>query len=167
MAFVEGCRHSLEVTIPVEEVEAETGRVVTGIQKRAKLPGFRPGKAPASLIRKHFDGDIRSQVLESLIPKHLQKQFEQDNLQVVGTPDISGRHFHSREPLRFKADFETIPDIELKDYKGATVAYHDPEVTDADLDQRIEELRNQKADYANVDPRPLEDGDFAVLLARE
>lgn len=168
MAFVEGCKHSLDVSIPVDEVEAETGRVTTDIQKRAKLPGFRPGKAPASLIRKHFESDIRQQVLENLIPKHLQKQFDEDSLQVVGTPDIQDVHFHSGEPLRFKAVFEVIPEIELKDYKDLTVVYHDPEVSEEDIDKRIEELRQQKADYANIDPRPLEDGDFAVLsLASE
>ncbi len=163
MAFVEGCKHSLEISIPVEEVDAETGRVITNIQKRAKLPGFRPGKAPASLIRQHFSSDIRQQVLENLIPKHLQRQFEQDNLQVVGNPDISDVHFQAGEPLRFKAQFEVVPEIQLADYKDLTVVYHDPDVTEEDIDRRIEELRQQKADYANVDPRPLEDGDFAVL----
>jgi trigger factor len=163
LALVEGCKHSLELSVPAEEVEAETGRVISDIQKRAKLPGFRPGKAPAALIRKHFEGDIRQKVLESLIPKHLHHQFEQDNLQVVGTPDISEVDFRSGEPLRFKAEFETLPEIALKEYKGLTVVYHDPEVSETDIDQRIEQLREQKADYANVDPRPLEDGDFAVL----
>jgi len=163
LAFVEGCKHSLEISIPVEEVDAETGRVITNIQKRAKLPGFRPGKAPASLIRQHFSSDIRQQVLENLIPKHLQRQFEQDNLQVVGNPDISDVHFQAGEPLRFKAQFEVVPEIQLADYKDLTVVYHDPDVTEEDIDRRIEELRQQKADYANVDPRPLEDGDFAVL----
>ena len=65
MALVEGCKHSLEISIPVDEVESETGRVTADVQKRAKLPGFRPGKAPASLIRKQFAGDIRQQVMEA------------------------------------------------------------------------------------------------------
>ena len=73
MALVEGCKHSLEISIPVPDVESETGRVTADVQKRAKLPGFRPGKAPASIIRKQFASDIRQQVLESLIPKFLQQ----------------------------------------------------------------------------------------------
>ena len=163
MALLEGCKHSLEVSVPVEEVESETGRVMADVQKRAKLPGFRPGKAPASLIRKQFAGDIRQRVLESLIPKFLQKQFEAENLNVVGTPDIKDVHLHDGEPLRFKAEFEVVPAIELKEYKGVEVPYHDPEVTVEDVAQRIEELRQTKADYSNVDPRPIEDGDFAVV----
>ncbi len=162
MALVEGCRHALEVSIPAAEVESETARVAGDVQKRAKLPGFRPGKAPISLIRKQFAGDIRQQVLESLIPKTLQKQFEAENLNVVGTPDISDVHLHDGEPLRFKAEFEVVPAIELGEYRGIEVAYSDPEVTDEDVAKRLEELRESKADYVNVDPRPLENGDFAV-----
>lgn len=163
LALVEGCKHSLEISIPVQEVESETSRVAANVQKRAKLPGFRPGKAPSSLIRKQFAGEIRQQVLESLIPKHLQKQFEAENLNVVGTPDISDVHFHEGEPLRFKAEFEVIPPVELGEYKDVEVPYHDPDVSDDDVNKRIEELREQKADYVNIDPRPLEKGDYAVV----
>ena len=163
MALLEGCRHSLEISIPVQDVESETGRITADVQKRAKLPGFRPGKAPAGLIRKNFAGDIRQQVLEALIPKYLHKQFEAENLNVVGTPDISDVHFHDGEPLRFKAEFEVVPQIELGEYKDIEVPYHDPEVTDEDIAKRIEELREQKAQYVNVDPRALENGDHAVV----
>ena len=163
MAVLEGCRHSLEIAIPAEEVENETTRVTADVQKRAKLPGFRPGKAPATLIRKQFSGDIRQRVLESLIPKYLQKQFEADNLNVVGTPDIKDVHFHDGEPLRFKAEFDVAPQIELNEYKGVEVPYQDPSVSDEDIQKRIEEIREQKADYSNIDPRPLQDGDYAVV----
>jgi trigger factor len=163
LALVEGCKHTLEITVPAEEVEAETGRAVAKVQQRAKLRGFRPGKAPASIIRKQFAGDVRKQVLESLIPKYLQQQFEAEDLKVVGQPDITEVHFEAGEPLRFKAEFEVVPTIELQDYKSLTVPYHDPEITDEDVQKRIEELRQQKAEYVNEDPRPLQDGDFAVL----
>jgi trigger factor len=163
LALIEGCKHSLEISIPVQEVESETSRVVADVQKRAKLPGFRPGKVPGSLIRKQFAGEVRQKVLENLIPRHLQKQFETDNLNVVGQPDISDIHFHDGEPLTFKAEFEVVPPIELGDYKDVEVPYHDPEVTDEDVNKRLEELREQKADYVNIDPRPLEKGDYAVV----
>jgi trigger factor len=166
LALVEGCRHSLEISIPVQDVQTETDRVTADVQKRAKLPGFRPGKAPASLIRKQFSGDIRQKVLESLIPKFLQQQFESQNLNVVGTPDISDVHFHDGEPLHFKAEFEVVPQVELGEYQGVEVPYHDPEVTDEDIAKRIEEMREQKAQYVNIDPRPLENGDHAVVGLR-
>jgi trigger factor len=163
LALVEGCKHSLEISIPVPDVESEVGRVTSDVQKRAKLPGFRPGKAPTNIIRKQFASDIRQQVLEHLIPKFLQKQFETDNLNVVGTPDIKDVHFHDGEPLRFKAEFEVVPQIELGEYRGIETHYGDPSVSEEDIDTRIAEIRGQKAQYVNIDPRPLEDGDHAVL----
>jgi trigger factor len=163
LALVEGCKHSLEISIPVDQVESETSRVVDDIQKRARLQGFRPGKAPANLIRKQFAGDIRQKVLENLIPVHLQKQLELENLSVVGTPDISDVHFHDFAPLKFKATFEVFPQIELGEYTNVEVPYQDPEVTEEDIAKRIDEIREQKAQYINIDPRPVVDGDFAVV----
>jgi trigger factor len=163
LALVEGCKHSLEISIPVEVVESETSRVVDDIQKRAKLQGFRPGKAPANLIRKQFAGDIRQKVLENLIPVHLQKQLDAENLSTVGTPDISDVHFHDFAPLKFTATFEVYPEVALGEYHNVEVPYHDPEVTEEDIAKRIDELREQKAQYINIDPRPVVDGDFAVV----
>jgi trigger factor len=88
---------------------------------------------------------------------------EREDLKVVGSPDIVDVKFDNGQPLWFKAEFEVAPEIELKDYRDLTVHYHDPEITAEDIDRRLGELREQKADYANVDPRPLEDGDFAVV----
>ena len=163
MALVEGCKHSLEISVPVPDVESETSRVVGDVMKRAKLPGFRPGKVPAALIRKQFAGDIRQKVLEALVPKFLNKQIEAENLNMAGSAEYSDVHFHDGEPLRFKATFEVVPEIELGEYKDVEVPYQDPAVTDEDIATRIDELRNSKADYVNVDPRPVEDGDFAVV----
>jgi trigger factor len=163
LALVEGCKHELEISVPAAEVDSETERVVAGIQKRAHLKGFRPGKAPLSHIRSHFAGDIRQQVLESLVPKFLQQQIEAENLNMVGRPDISDVHMDAGEPLRFKAQFEVVPEIELQDYKGVEVPYQDPEVTAEEIDKRIGELREEKAEYVNVDPRPIERGDHAVV----
>lgn len=163
MALLEGCRHSLEISVPVDEVNAEVSRVLESFQKKARFPGFRPGKAPAGLVRRHFQSDIRQKVLENLVPRYFREQVEREDLKVVGSPDIVDVKFEEGEPLWFKAEFEVAPEFELKEYRGLTVPYQDPEITDEDIDKRIEELRQQKADYANVDPRPLEDGDFAVV----
>lgn len=166
MPLVEGCKHSLEISIPAQIVEAETSRVIEDVRKHAKLRGFRPGKVPVSILRREYAGEIRQKVLESLVPEHLQKQLEAENLTAVGPPDIKDVHFHDGEPLRFTAEFEVLPEIELKDYKDVEVAYHEPEVTDADVEKRLAELRDQKATYVNIDPRPVEDGDHAVVALR-
>lgn len=163
MALVEGCKHSLEITIPVEAVDEETMKVTGNYQKQAKLPGFRPGKAPASLIRKHFEGDIRQKVLESLVPKFFDSTVKTEKLQVISQPDIKEVHFHAGEPIKFKAEFEVAPEVELGEYKGLEVAYQEPEATEEDIDKRVEEIRNEKATFVNMDARPLADGDFAVI----
>ncbi len=163
MAFLEGCKHALEVSVPVAEVEAETGRAIESIQKRARLPGFRPGKAPVSIIRGQFATEIRKQVVEALVPRFFDKELKQEELRMVGDPTITDIHFHEGEPLHFKAEFEVAPEIEMKEYRGLTVAYSEPSVAETDIDGRIEQLREQKANFANVDPRPLENGDYAVI----
>jgi trigger factor len=163
LALVEGCKHELEISIPAEAVEVETGKVTKTFQGKARLPGFRPGKAPASLIRKNFASDIRQQVLEHLVPRFFEAKAKDENLRVVGTPSISDVHFHDGEPLRFKAHFEVFPEFEPAEYTGVEVPYKQPEVTDDDVEKRIGELRESKATFVNEEPRPLQDGDYAVI----
>jgi len=163
VALVEGCKHSLEITVPVAEVEQETERVVAALQAKVRLPGFRPGKAPVSLVKTRFASDIRQDVLEKLVPRVFRAAAEKDHLEVVGQPDIREVHFHAGEPLRFKAEFEVAPTFELGEYRGLVVAYSEPEVADADVDARLTEIREQKAEYVNEEPRPLADGDYAAV----
>jgi trigger factor len=163
LALIEGCRHSLEVTVPADEVERETQRVVQSLREKVRIPGFRPGKVPASVIRSRFPGEVRQGVLEALVPRYLRLEVEKANLPLVGDPDIRDLHFHAGEPLRFRAEFEVIPEFDLQDYRGVTVTYGEPEVTEEDVDQRLEALRREKADYVNVDPRPAAAGDYAVV----
>ncbi len=161
--LLEGCKHEVEITVPVDEITSETDRVVAKIQQKVRLPGFRPGKAPASLIRSKFAKEVREDVLENLLPKYFQKRVDEEELQVVGRPNVKEVDFKEGEPLRFKAEFEVAPTIELGEYRGVTVHYGEPEVTDEDVAKRLDEIRDQKAQFVNVDPRPAADGDFAVV----
>jgi len=161
--LVEGCKHEIEVTVPVDEIARETDRVVADIQQKARLPGFRPGKAPASLIRTKFSKQVRDDVLENLLPKYFRQKVEEEHLEVVGRPNVKDVHFHEGEPLRFKAEFEVAPEIELKDYRGVTVHYAEPQVSDEDIAKRLDEIREQKSQMVNVEPRPVVDGDYAVV----
>jgi len=163
MALIEGCKHEFEITVPVEQIQAETERIVNKIQKSARLPGFRPGKVPANLIRTKFQTEIRQDVLESLLPKAFRAKAEEDQLDIVGTPNVTDVHFHEGEPLRFKAEFEVAPTIELKEFRDLPVEYDEKPVTDEAIAERIESIRNQKAEFVNEDPRPLADGDYAVV----
>src|ERR1700685_2587293 len=161
--LVEGCKHELEITVPLDEIDRETDRVVATIQQKPKLPGFRPGKAPASLIRTKFSKQVREDVLENLLPKYFKQKVEEEHLEVVGRPNVKDVHFHAGEPLRFKAEFEVAPEIELKDYRGVTIHYSEPQVTEEDIAKRLDEIREQKAQFVNAEPRAIVDGDHAVV----
>lgn len=163
MAEPQDIKHTLELTVPAAEVAQETERVIDSIRQKIRLPGFRPGKVPVELIRRRYEKDIRQEVIEKLVPKHFFKRAEQEGLVVVGSPSVKDVQLTPGEPLRFKAEFEVAPSFELKEYKDIAVPYQDPEVTDADVDKRLAEIREQKAEYVNVDPRPAETGDHAVV----
>jgi len=160
---VEGCKHELEISVPAQDVERETGKVTEQFQSKAHLKGFRPGKAPLSLVRKSFSSDIRQKVLENLVPRFFEAKVKDENLRMVGSPSISDVHFHDGEPLRFKAQFEVYPEFDLAEYRGVEVPYSEPQVTTEDVDKRIEEIRETKAQYVNEEPRPLANGDYAVV----
>ncbi len=149
MALIEGCKHSIEVIVPVAEVEKETERAVAAIKEKVRLPGFRPGKAPLAMVKTRFASDIRQEVLEKLVPRSFNAAVEHDHLKVVGQPNVSEVHFHDGEPLRFKDEFEVAPDFELCDYQGLVVTYAEPNVTDEDVAAHLE--------------GPLADGDYAVV----
>ena len=166
MSMPENCSRTLEITVPVEEVDRETERVVADLQKKVRLPGFRPGKTPLGMIRTRFAKDIRDDVLDSLIPKHFSRRAEAENLRVVGSPKLKDVHLHTGEPLKFTVEFEVAPEFELGEYSGLTVHYSEPQVADEDIVKRIDQLRDEKAEYVNIDPRPVADGDFAVVSLR-
>src|ERR1700689_5650333 len=158
--LVEGCKHEIEVTVPVDEIARETDRVVADIQQKAKLPGFRPGKAPASLIHSKFSKQVRDDVLENLLPKYFKQKVEEEHLEVVGRPNVKDVHFHDGEPLVFKAEFEVAPEIELKDYRGVPVNYTEQQVSEEDIAKRLDEIREQKSQFVNVERRRLVDGNY-------
>jgi trigger factor len=157
------CKRSLEIEIPLVEVEKASARVTDSIRQRARLPGFRPGKAPVSMIQSRFKGDIRNEIIELLVPQAFRDRVAKEELKVVGTPDISELRFEPGEPIRFKADFEIAPEFELGEYRGVPVKYEEPTVTEEEVDKRLESMRESKADYVNLDPRPIETSDYVLV----
>ena len=163
MAVAEDCKRSLEIEIPLAEVERARERVTNSIKQRVRLPGFRPGKAPVNLIQSRFESEIRSEVLDLLLPQAFRERVQKEELRVVGSPNISDLHFDPGEPIRFKAEFEIAPEFELSEYRGLPVKYEEPTVTDEDLAKRLDTMRENKAEYVNLDPRPIEDRDYVLV----
>ncbi len=163
MSSAVDCKRSLEIEIPLEEVERARERVTTSIKGRVRLPGFRPGKAPVNLIQSRFESDIRNEVLEVLLPQAFRDRVQKDDLKVVGTPDISDLQFVAGQPIRFKAEFEIAPEFEVAEYRGLPVKYAEPVVSNEEIDARLESMRESKAEYPNLDPRPIESGDYVLV----
>ena len=163
MALIEGCKHSLEVTVPLDEVEREEAAATAGVTAKVRIPGFRPGKVPHGLVKSRFGADIRQKVIDKLLPKALNEAVERENLRVVSRPEIVEMKWESGEPMWFKAEFEVSPTIELGEYRGLTVKYSEPIVTEEEITARVEEIRDSKAEFVNLEPRPAEDGDYVLI----
>jgi len=166
MASEETCKRELEFTVEWADVDKDVSTIVDQYKKQAKLPGFRPGKAPAPVVRSRFWKEIKEDVLKDLLPRLFWEKAREDDLKVVGSPDVTDLHFESGEPVTFQTVFEVFPDFELQDYRRIEVPYSEPDVSDDDVNQELERLREQHVSYRNLDPRPLADGDIAVLKLR-
>lgn len=157
------CKRSLEIEIPLAEVERAKEHALNSLRQRVRLPGFRPGKAPINLIQSRFQNEIRTQMLEALLPQAFRDRVQKDDLKVVGQPDISDLHFEPGEPIRFKANFEVAPEFELAEYRELPVKYEEPTITGEEVEKRLDSMRESKAEYINLDPRPIENGDYLLV----
>ena len=159
------CRRELVIEVPAEEVHQESERVTRHLQRRARLPGFRPGKAPLSLIQQRFRDEIREEVLRALVPEHFRRRVQEEKLEPVAAPQIDEVSLEpdAQQPLRFKAVFEVMPAFDLGDYTGLEVEVVEPAVSQEDVEASLKQLQEQQAVFTAVEDRPLEDGDFAVI----
>ncbi len=162
----ETCKKELVIEIPVEIVRKEADTVTTQYRRVARIPGFRPGHAPASLVRQHFRDDIRSEVVQALLPRFFENAVKDQKWAVVGRPRFDELKFEEDQPLTCKATFEIVPEFELKEYKGLEVEEQEPTVADADVDKAVEELRERAATFEVVTDRPAADGDDVTVNYR-
>ena len=159
----DNCTREIEVEVPAEVVNRETGVVIERFQKHARLPGFRKGKVPASVVRQRFPEDIRSEVVEALVPRYFRQEVEKRGLQPVSQPRVSDLRLGDGEPLRFKASFEIMPEIQVAGYEELRAEKTDTSVTDQEVEEALNRLREQYATYNAVDDREMGDGDFAQV----
>jgi trigger factor len=157
------CRRELELEIPAEDVSKATERVAKEIARVARVPGFRPGKAPVSLIKRRFADDIKGEVLQSLVPEKVEKAVAEQKLNPVSQPQVDKLDFNEGQPLKFRAVFEVLPEFELGKYKGLDIEMPAMEVTEEDVSKALEETRERAAAFAPVEGRAVENGDFVQL----
>ena len=159
-------QREIQVEIPADIVSRETDAVVTKFQKLAKLPGFRQGKVPATVVKNRFAEDIKSEVVESLIPRYFRQETEKQNLHPVSQPRVTDLHIHEGEPLRFKASFEVLPEFDITGYQEIHVEKPDTSVSEEDVETSLQQLREQNASFNAIEDRSLQDGDFAQVAFR-
>jgi len=156
-------RREIQVEIPIEEVTRETDSLIQKYQKLARIPGFRRGHVPASVIRQRFSEDLKSDVVEALVPRYFRKEADKQGLIPVSQPQVTDLHLKENEPLRFKASFEVMPEIKVAGYKELRAEKPEIVVADEEVEQSLTGLREQHATYTWVEGRALADGDYAQV----
>lgn len=137
--------------------------VAIQLQRRVRLPGFRPGKAPISFIQQKFRDDIRSEVLQELVPEYVRVRAQEQSWEPVGNPSVTEVQFADDTALRFKATVEVLPEFQLGNYEDLSVPLEESKVSEEEVVKSLDRLREQAATYVNLEARPLQEGDFASI----
>jgi trigger factor len=156
-------KREIEVEIPSDEVARETDVLIEKYQKLARIPGFRRGHVPASIIRQRFSQDIQNEVVDALVPRHFRKETERLGIIPVSQPRVTDLHADAGAPMRFKASFEVMPEIKVEGYKELRAEHLEISVTDQEVEDALNSLREQKATFAPVEGRALQEGDYAQV----
>jgi trigger factor len=154
---------TITIEIPSDVVAAEINRVAQGYSKQAKLPGFRPGKVPATIIKQRFKDQILHDVMHGLIPRAVEEALQERGIEPVDTPDIKDVAVEEGQPLKFTAAFETVPAFDPGDLSTLTATRPSPAITEEDVDQMLQRLRERAAKSEPVEGRPAAEGDTLVL----
>lgn len=157
------CRRELDLEIPAEEVSKQTEKVAKEFAKMARVPGFRPGKAPITLIKKRFAEDIKGEVLQKLVPEHVEKAVAEQKLTPVSQPQVDKLEFNEGQPVKFRASFEVLPEFALANYKALDIEMPDLSITDETLAKTLEEMRERAATFTPVEGRVVQDGDYVQV----
>ncbi|HJZ65510.1 MAG TPA: trigger factor, partial [Candidatus Acidoferrum sp.] len=157
------CRRELELEIPAEEVSRATDKVAKELMRVARVPGFRPGKAPITLIKKRFAEEIKGEVLQTLVPEKVEKAVAEQKLTPVSQPQVDKLDYTDGQPVKFRAVFEVLPEFDLANYKNLEIEMPPMDVTDEDVNKALEETRERAATFAPVEGRTVENGDFVQL----
>jgi trigger factor len=160
---VSDTQKNLVVEIPSTIVDAEIDKIARDYSKAARIPGFRPGKVPAKVVRQRFRDQILHDVAHGLIPRAVDEALRERGVEPVDTPDIKDVVVEEGQPLKFTATFETVPPIDPGDYSSLTLTNRAASVEDAAVDQALSQLRERGARYEPVEDRAVEQGDSVVV----
>lgn len=159
----ENCRALLRVEVPSDTVTTERQSIVQAFSKQARLPGFRPGKAPRAVVEKRFAREIGEELESRLVRQGFQEAIEKESLKVLNAPDPGDSTHHSDGTFSFSSNLVLAPDFELPNYKEITLELPDRKIEDADIAKELENLQQRFAEFDEVTDRALAEGDFAVI----
>jgi trigger factor len=150
----DGLERLIEVRVPVDAVRDAEDTAAKRYASSVRLPGFRPGKAPAAMIKKRFKDAIRQQVIETLVQEAFQEVMSREKLDVAAQPHIHDLKFEDGQPLSFELHVEVRPEIKLDRVQGFKISRAQAPVTDDTVREQIEQLREQKAQWTPVEEKP-------------
>ncbi|HWX55457.1 MAG TPA: trigger factor [Verrucomicrobiae bacterium] len=160
----EACRREVAVEIPAEVAAKSWDNLVRRYSQVARVPGFRKGKVPATVVRKRFGEEIKSDIIESLVPKYFRAAVDKQGFLPVSQPIVRELEMEEGQPIRFKATFEVLPQIELGEYQDIRVEPAAVEVKDEEVEGELKQLQERQGSYDPVDEdRVIRDGDFAQV----
>lgn len=157
------CIVNLQVELPADQVTREWRSVAKEFQRQARIPGYRPGKAPQALIDSRFAKSIREELQSKLLRESLNEAIKLKNLHVLSVAKVDGLEIAKDNTMRYVASVVTAPEFELPDYSSLTIEIARREVTDADVEKWLEQARESQATFEAIEGRPVAMGDYAVL----
>jgi len=159
-----GCRRRVKGEIPADHVRQKEAQVTLSFQKSARLPGFRPGRAPLDMVRKRYAPDIQAELREVLLREGLRAAVDKEKLQLVDDPAVEEANFAQDLKFRFILRVDIAPEFKLPAAKGLKIPKKSPEpVTDKDVAATLKQLAEPMAHFHTLEPRPAQEGDFAVV----
>jgi trigger factor len=158
------CLANLKIEVAPPDVQKKFGEITSQYAKQARLPGFRPGKAPRAVVEKKFTKEIREEVTRQVLSDACREAIKERNLRVLQLDEIEDVEWGDDQSLKFRATLVLQPEFDVPDYKGIPVSVPSTEVTEKDVDESIENLREQQADFPDVTPaRPAAMEDYVVV----
>src|SRR5262245_33289712 len=161
---ISACKKSFDIEIPPDVVDKEISHISQHMMQRAKVPGFRPGKAPVSVIKTRYRDEIVSEMLQHLLPKYFLEAVKEKDLDIVDEPQYDSVDYDSGKPVKFKALFEVYPELNVTNYTGIPAEAASFDVPESDVDSTLKKLQEDMSELSPVEAeRPVKQGDFVEI----
>src|SRR6185503_5345152 len=161
---ISACRKTFDIEVPQDVVDHEITHIAQEYMKRARVPGFRPGKAPIAVVKTRYREEILSEMVQHLLPRYFSTAVKEKALDPVDAPEYDAIEYDNGKPLKFKANFEVYPELSISNYKGIPTTPATVEVADAEVDSTIKKLQEDMSELTPVEEeRAANAGDFGDI----